>query len=216
MGVCVRSALHGDEATLAITTDVANDGDATRACHVVWTVFDAEGRQILRAASSSLSVPARTTHAIEHTARLTAPALWSVETPHLYRLQTQIVADSRAVDDVDTRFGIRTVRFDAEKGFSLNGKPLKLNGTCNHQDFAGIGSALPDRIHDFRVNALKAMGANAWRSSHNPPAPEFLDACDRLGMLVIDETRRMSSDDEGLSELSRMIRRDRNHPCVIL
>jgi beta-galactosidase len=93
---------------------------------------------------------------------------------------------------------------------------VKLKGTCNHQDHAGVGSALPDRLHEWRIEKLKAMGSNAYRTSHNPPAPELLDACDRLGMLVIDETRMMSSDEEGLSQLSRMIRRDRNHPSVIL
>jgi beta-galactosidase len=215
-GVCVRSALQGDAATISIATDVANDGDMARTCRVVSTILDANGQKVLRTASGPISIAAKTTHTATQSARLTAPALWSVETPTLYRVYTQIMADGHVVDDATTPFGIRTVHFDAEKGFLLNGKSLKLKGTCNHQDFAGIGTALPDRIHDFRVEALKAMGANAYRSSHNPPAPEFLEACDRLGMLVIDETRRMASDEEGLSALSRMIRRDRNHPCIML
>ncbi len=106
------------------------------------------------------------------------------------------------------------MHFDADRGFFLNGTRVEIQGTCNHQDHAGVGSGLPDRLQAFRVGKLKEMGANAYRTSHNPPTPELLDACDQLGMLVLDETRMMSSNDEGLSELERMIRRDRNHPCV--
>ena len=122
----------------------------------------------------------------------------------------------RSIDDAVVAFGIRSIRFDSEKGFFLNGKPVKLNGTCNHQDHAGVGAALPDRLQHWRIEKLKEFGCNAYRSSHNPPAPELLDACDRLGMLVIDETRRMSSDEESMADLARMIRRDRNHPSIIL
>jgi beta-galactosidase len=121
-----------------------------------------------------------------------------------------------ATDECATTFGIRTIRFDADEGFFLNGKPVKIKGTCNHQDHAGVGSALPDRIQYYRIEKLKEMGVNGYRTSHNPPTPELLDACDQLGMLVMDETRTMSSNPEALSDLERMIRRDRNHPSVIL
>jgi beta-galactosidase len=120
------------------------------------------------------------------------------------------------VDDAVTFFGIRSTHFDPEKGFFLNGEPVKLNGTCNHQDHAGVGAAVPDRLQYWRIEKLKEFCCNAYRMSHNPPAPELLDACDRLGMLVIDETRRMSSDEESMADLARMIRRDRNHPSIIL
>ena len=101
------------------------------------------------------------------------------------------------MDRYETRFGIRTVAFDAEKGFLLNGKPVKLKGTCNHQDHAGIGAALPDAVQYYRIRKLQEMGCNSLRTSHNPPTPELLDACDELGMLVFDETRMMSSNPEG-------------------
>ena len=116
----------------------------------------------------------------------------------------------------ETPFGFRTLRFDADLGFFLNGKPLKLLGTCNHQDHAGVGVAIPDRLFEYRVRRLLEMGSNAYRCAHNPPAPELLDACDRLGMLVLDETRHLNSNPEGLAQLESLIRRDRNHPCVIL
>src|SRR6185369_249302 len=122
----------------------------------------------------------------------------------------------RPVDRDETTFGVRTVSFDADKGFFLNGKRVEIKGTCNHQDHAGVGAALPDRLQYFRIEKLKEMGSNAYRTSHNPPTPELLDACDKLGMLVMDETRMMSSNPEGLSQLQRLVRRDRNHPCVFI
>ncbi len=113
-------------------------------------------------------------------------------------------------------FGYRTIRFDAKRGFFLNDEPVKLLGTCNHQDHAGVGVAVPDSIHEFRIRQLKEMGCNAYRCSHNPPARELLDACDRLGMLVMDENRNFGSSPEHLRQLEAMVKRDRNHPSVIL
>ena len=108
------------------------------------------------------------------------------------------------------------MKFDAEKGFFLNGKSVKLKGTCNHQDHAGLGAALPDAVQYYRIRKLQEMGCNSLRTSHNPPTPELLDACDELGMLVFDETRMMSSNPEGLSQFENLVRRDRNHPSVFM
>src|SRR2546425_12911123 len=124
--------------------------------------------------------------------------------------------DGNAADESETPFGSRPIPFDPVKGFLLNDRPVKIKGTCNHQDFAGVGIALPDRIHFHRVEKLKEMGSNAYRMSHNLPTQVLLDACDQLGMLVMDETRMMSSSPEGLEQLETMIRRDRNHPSVII
>lgn len=215
-GIAVRSSLRGNTAEIGVTTELANDSDAAAKAQIVSTILDPQGRAVARFATMPNRLAAQETRTITQTATLHAPALWSPDAPHLYTLVTEVVADGRLVDDCVTPFGIRSVHFDPEKGFFLNGRPLKLKGTCNHQDFVGVGSALPDAFHAFRISAVKTIGSNAWRTAHNPPAPEFLDACDRLGLLVLDETRRMASDEEGLSELSRMIRRDRNHPSVIL
>jgi len=154
------------------------------------------------------------------------PALWSVETPQRYTLHTEIQQGGRVVDATDTPFGIRTIRFDAEKGFFLNGKPVKIKGTCNHQDFAGVGVAMPDSLLYWRVKKLKEMGSNAYRMSHNPPTTELLDACDRLGMLVMDENRHLGDTESGkasqetpyadLHEVRSMVLRDRNHPSIIM
>jgi len=144
------------------------------------------------------------------------PLLWSPETPNLYKLITTVESDGKVVDREETSFGIRTIAFDATNGFLLNGKRYQIQGTCNHQDHAGVGSAMPDALQYFRVKKLKEMGCNAIRTSHNAPTPELLDACDRLGVLVMDENRRFDDSDYESNELSDLILRDRNHPSVFI
>src|SRR5208283_2193073 len=144
------------------------------------------------------------------------PKLWSIETPYLHTLKTVLRSDGIIVDTYETNFGIRTVRFDPNEGFFLNGKHLKIKGTADHQDHAGVGIAIPDALQEFRVKRLKAMGSNAIRTAHNPPSPELLDACDRLGMLVLDENRLMGINQEHFDCLERFMKRDRNHPSVVL
>jgi beta-galactosidase len=214
-GTFVRSTAAGQGATLAITTEVANESDAARVCDVASTVIDPAGKPV-GAARGRVTVAPWTTASLDQQIVLTQPALWSLETPNLYRLDTEILDGPRTADRYATTFGVRAIRFDAAQGFSLNERPVKVKGTCNHQDHAGVGAAIPDRLHAWRIARLKAMGSNAYRTSHNPPAPAMLDACDRLGMLVMEETRRMSADPEALDELERMIRRDRNRPSVFL
>jgi beta-galactosidase len=139
---------------------------------------------------------------------------WSPENPKLYKLVTTIEADGKVVDSKETEFGIRTVAFDKDKGYLLNGQPYVLKGTCNHQDMAGVGAALPDALQYFRIAKLKEFGCNAYRCSHNPPTSELLEACDHLGMVVMDESRLLGSDSENLRKWEDLIRRDRNHPSV--
>jgi beta-galactosidase len=214
-GTFVRTTAAGAGANVILTTEVANESDAPRACEVVSTISDPGGKPV-GMARGAVTVAAWSTASLDQQIVLDRAALWSVETPQLYRLDTQIVADGAVTDRYATPFGVRSIRFDADLGFFLNEIPVKLKGTCNHQDHAGVGGAVPDRLNAFRVERLKAMGSNAYRTTHNAPSPSLLDACDRLGMLVLDETRRMSVDPEALDELSRMVRRDRNRPSVIL
>ena len=214
-GTFVRSELARGSATLTIATQVDNDADQATSCQIAQAVLDAAGRPLATARSQTVTVAAWARAEVTQQLDLQAPALWSPETPALYTLVTTVVeSGGAAVDRYRTPFGVRTVRFDAEKGFLLNGAPLVIKGTCNHQDHAGVGSALPDRLQAYRIERLKEMGANAYRASHNPPTPELLDACDRLGMLVLDETRMFMSTDEALSQLERLILRDRNRPSV--
>ena len=143
------------------------------------------------------------------------PTRWDVDNPKLYTLKVELIKDDVAIDEESARIGFRTFSVDAEKGFFLNGRPLKIKGTCNHQDHAGVGVAVPDSVQYYRIQRLKEMGTNAYRCSHNLPNKEILDACDELGMIVMDENRRFESRDEVLGYLDIMVRRDRNHPCVI-
>ena len=152
-----------------------------------------------------------------------ATELWSPETPNLYKLITTVeimaggaLMENGVLDREETTFGIRTVGFDATNGFLLNGKHYEIYGTCNHQDAAGVGAAIPDALQEFRVKQLKEFGCNAIRTSHNPPTPELLDVCDRLGMLVLDESRLMGSDSENMKKWDDQIRRDRNHASVAI
>ncbi len=145
---------------------------------------------------------------------INSPVLWSPENPKLYKLITTVEVDGKVVDRKETEFGIRTFAFDKDKGFLLNGQPYELKGTCNHQDMAGVGAALPDALQYFRIAKLKEFGDNAYRTSHNPPTPELLEACDHLGMIVMDESRLLGSDSENLKKWEEQIRRDRNHASV--
>ncbi len=215
-GTLARAEVRGGEAVVRIRTEVENNAKTRQEARVISTVLDPAGKEVAKAASEAFGVEDAGERTIEQTVRVARPALWSLEERNLYRLVTEVEAGGKVVDRYETRFGIRTARFDAERGFFLNGKPLKIKGTCNHQDHAGIGVALPDAVQYYRVRKLQEMGCNAMRTSHNPPTPELLDACDELGMLVMDETRMLSSNPEGLAQFEHMIRRDRNHPSVIL
>jgi len=144
------------------------------------------------------------------------PDLWTLENPVLYKVKTVVYVDDKVVDHSITSCGFRTIKFTADSGFFLNDKWVKIKGTCNHQDHAGVGTAVPDAIWDFRLKKLKEMGVNANRCSHNPPSNEFLDACDRNGILVMDENRNFNVSPEYQRQLEWMVRRDRNHPSIIL
>jgi beta-galactosidase len=210
-----KDNVPGGPAELHFQARLANASGSTMEATVTWTVLAPDGARVANTQQSA-AVAARSSLDVEQTARVRAPELWAPETPKLYRLVTEVTRAGKLVDRVDTEFGIRTVAFDPDKGFLLNGKPYLVKGTCNHQDHAGVGSALPDRLQYFRVAKLKEMGSNAYRTAHNPPTPELLEACDRLGMLVMDENRLLGSDAMHVRWLEDMVGRDRNHPSVVL
>jgi beta-galactosidase len=202
-------------AEVDILTTVLNEGGDYTDCELTSTVLEASGREVATDTDDATLEPGEATE-FAQTIIFDNPQLWDVDSPVLYTLRTEVVSEGEVVDVYETPFGIRQFYFDAEQGFVLNGRPLKLKGTCNHQDHAGVGVAVPDRVNEYRIERLREMGSNAYRTAHNPPTPELLDACDRLGMLVMDENRHLSSSPEGLSDLESMILRDRNHPCIIL
>ena len=202
-------------AYMTVKTTITNvsAGDAT--VSVVSRIVDVAGDTVATARGSHI-IPAGETQEVTENTIITRPRLWSLEMPYLYHLITTIGQEGRAIDVTQTPFGIRTLRFDANDGFFLNGKSVKIQGTCNHQDFAGVGIAVPDTLETWRVQQLKKMGGNGWRMSHNPPTPELLDACDKLGMLVMDENRHLGDSPDNLAEVAGMVQRDRNHPSIIL
>ena len=214
-GSVVRSALTPQGATLAIATDVVNSSDATVTGTLRRWVAGPDGVRVETLPDTPFLLDGGVQQTLVQTAQIAAPRLWSVATPDLHTLHAEVMIGGRVVDRHTTDFGIRTVAFDPERGFLLNGQAVKLLGTCNHQDHAGVGTAIPDALHGWRVDQLRAMGSNAWRSAHNPPATALLDLCDARGMLMIVEARLNSSDDEAMDQLDRILRRDRNHPCVI-
>ncbi|HEV6964670.1 beta-galactosidase GalA [Roseateles sp.] len=195
---------------------LANTGPEVASARVEVAVFDAAGQRVAGGSSAAVSVVPQGEALAKLTVRVAAPRLWSIDAPNLYTVRTTVLRDGKPVDAVDTTVGFRTIRFDAKQGFLLNGQPLKLKGTSNHQDHAGVGVAMPDSLWEFRLRKLKEMGSNAYRTAHNPPAKELLDAADRLGMLVMDETRHFNASTEYLQQLRWLVRRDRNHPSVIL
>jgi beta-galactosidase len=214
-GAFVTSEIGNKSAVITAGTTVVNEGKKEAAFEIVQTINDAAGKPVTKGKLQKLILKPGESKEYRCILKVKNPNLWSLESPSLYKLNTSLRSKDIIIDNYETTFGIRSVRFDPNEGFFLNGKNVKLKGTNNHQDHAGVGVALPDALQDFRIATLKSMGSNAYRCSHNPPTPELLDACDRLGMLVLDENRLMGSSPEHFQQLERLMLRDRNHPCVI-
>ncbi len=230
-GVYVRPQVQGPEtdpvpaATLHIETTVVNSTTQPQTVEVRSAISAPDGNEQLAGSTQAHLGPGETRVVVTEIEEPKA-RLWSVEKPRLYRLVSSVIRHGAAADSTETAFGIRTIRFDAAKGFFLNGQPVKLKGTCNHQDFSGVGIGMPDSLLSWRIKKLKEMGSNAYRCSHNPPAAELLDACDRQGMLVMDETRHLGdtyaaktpngTPATDLADLKAMLLRDRNHPSIII
>ncbi|MEO6732534.1 MAG: beta-galactosidase GalA [Ferruginibacter sp.] len=214
-GTFVTSHVKANTADIRVQVTVLNEDKTTRAFDIVNTIVNAEGKTIATNTIKELNLSSFKDKDFFCTMPVVDPLLWSLENPYLYKLITTISDRETIIDKYETTFGVRTIRFDASEGFFLNGKPVKLQGTNNHQDHAGVGAAMPDALQDFRIKTLKDFGCNAYRCSHNPPTPELLEACDRLGMLVIDENRLLGITSTHFNEVKKLILRDRNHPSII-
>jgi len=216
-GTFITTEVAEGTATVKIKTEILNEETQGVAVQVEQVVMDAQGKVVATSEAQTLSAVPGVVTPCSTSIQLARPALWSLEHPTLYKVVTLVQRDGGSIADrYESTFGIRTIRFDPNEGFFLNGQHVILKGTNNHQDHAGVGVALPDALQEFRIARLKEMGSNAYRCSHNPPTPELLEACDRLGMLVIDENRLIAPSPEQHDELEKLIRRDRNHPSVIL
>ena len=219
--------VSGGQARIAVKTRLANESGSRSKLVLRTVIYGHSGAAAGRAETNSEAAPGEPTE-IGQEIVIDQPALWSPESPNLYHAVTQVFQDGRAVDEVSTPFGVRSIDWSVEKGFRLNGTPLKMNGGCVHHDHGPLGAAAFDRAEERRVQILKEAGFNAIRTSHNPPSPAFLDACDRLGMLVMDEafdcwSRGKNRQDYNVvfkdwwqRDLESMVLRDRNHPSVVM
>lgn len=215
-GVYVRSNLEKGEAEVTIETEVTNASLQHATCSVEAFLIDKRGEVIGADHVASLVLKSGSTEKAMQTIHVVNPELWSPDHPSRYKAVVVVKTGGKTTDSLTIRMGIKHVEFSADSGFFLNGEPVKIKGVCNHQDHAGIGLAMPDHLHYYRIGLLKQMGVNAFRTSHNAPTPELLDACDSLGMLVLDEQRLLNSSPEYMGQFERLIRRDRNHPSVFL
>jgi beta-galactosidase len=212
----VRTSLTGSFAAFSLATTVVNEGKQAQSARVTWQILDAAGKTVASAEAPAQTVAVDSSAGFAATAKLPNARLWSVEEPNLYTAIVSVESEGKPRDAERVCFGVRTAAFDADKGFFLNGKSVKIQGTCNHQDHAGVGAAVPDRLQWFRLGVLREMGCNAVRTSHNMPTPEWVEACDRMGIMMMCETRQMSSSPEGLAQLEAMVKRYRNSPSIII
>lgn len=219
--------VEAEQAWVNVRTRIRNDGPAARDCTLVTTIVDLDSAAVA-AARQQHPIAAGQEHEAVQLLRLARPHLWSIDDPYLYRMHSELYDGDQIVDEYDTPLGVRTICFDANQGFLLNGQRVKINGVCLHHDGGCVGAAVPERVLERRLELLKVMGCNGIRSSHYPPAPELLDMCDRMGFVVMDEAFdewAQARHDYGYhddfaqwwaTDLTSMLQRDRNHPCVVL
>ncbi|MCF7974721.1 MAG: DUF4982 domain-containing protein [Phycisphaerae bacterium] len=239
-GVFVTTPEVTDEkAVVRIETTVRNDHETSLTVVINSEILAPQARDNVKVATM-VSMEAGQSQTLVQTLVLPHPKRWSLEDPVLYAVNSELETPQGLSHQMTTPFGIRTIRFDADQGFFLNDRSLKLKGVCLHHDAGSVGAAVPDQVLERRLRLMKALGANAIRSSHNPPAPELLDLCDRIGLLVKDEAfdeftppknKWVAGRNQGqpsrfgygevfsewsVRDMEDLVRRDRNHPCVIL
>ena len=219
--------VNEQSASVKVQTKVSNGSKSSAPVNLTTIIQDATGREVARAAERN--VAAKGSHAeVSQTLSLSAPMLWSDDRPYVYKVISQLEQGGTVLDRYETPLGVRTFRFDVEKGFFLNGKPVKIRGTCNHHDLGSLGTAVNTRALERQLQLLKGMGVNGLRTSHNPPAPELLELADRMGFIVMDEAFDMWKiektkydyhldwDEWHKRDLEDMVLRDRNHPSVFI
>nr|WRX36683.1 hypothetical protein [uncultured bacterium] len=222
-GVFVRT----NGTTVEIDTEVANTNNAAEKPALKISIINAAGN-VVASVQTEVELAASDTQTISQQIKLARPERWSLESPTLYTALSEVLLDGEPIDRVETRFGVRDVQWKPETGMWLNGMNVKLQGVCNHQDAGALGTAVPDKVLRFRIEQLKTMGCNAIRTSHNPQTPVFYDICDEVGMLVMDEIfdgwGRKAANDYGAHyfndwwqrDLTDWIKRDRNHPSIVI
>ncbi|HLG40782.1 MAG TPA: glycoside hydrolase family 2 TIM barrel-domain containing protein, partial [Chitinophagaceae bacterium] len=216
-------SVSSKKAMVKISMDLA--GESSQSADIITTIVSKEGKTVSVTTQRSISIDKKN---ISQDFTITNPVLWSIENPYLYKAITKIISAGKVTDEHTTTFGIRTYHFDADKGFFLNDKPVKIVGVCNHHDLGCLGTAINTRALERQLEILKGMGINGIRTSHNPPAPELLDLCDKMGFIVMDEAFDMwkrsktkydyslDFDEWHKKDLTDQILRDRNHSSVFM
>lgn len=206
-------SVSSDKTSVSMKTTLKNEYKVAKNVTLVSKIVDQKGN-ILDSETSTLAVEPYSSIEIAQSGAIKNPLLWSPETPNLYKVLTEVYDNENIVDTYETTFGVRTIEFN-RSGFFLNGKLYPVKGTSNHQDFACIGVALPDKINWYKLKLLKNVGCNGYRT-HHPSTPEMLNICDSMGILVLAENRYLSSTEEGLEDLTTLLHRDRNHPSIFI
>ena len=216
----------GESATIRVENTVENHTSSAAEAEVETALLDPKGSEIARL-RTGVTVPAGGSSPAFANITVAKPQLWDIKTPRLYTAVTRVFVAGKLVDATETPFGIRTFAFTANDGFHLNGRRVQLNGVCLHSDLGPLGMAFNTRAMERELQIMQDMGVNAVRTSHNPPAPELLDLCDRMGMVVWDEAfdkwdgtatlpKGVSIPEHGRKQYTNFVRRDRNHPCVVV
>ncbi|MBR4253861.1 MAG: DUF4982 domain-containing protein [Lentisphaeria bacterium] len=213
-GIMVNAEVKIDGWDVNGYVNLVNDGVSDLAPSLDIEILDPEGRKV-ESKRFLPTLPANQTVRIPYSIRVYTPKTWSPDSPSLYKFKATLKNEARIFDEKTVNFGFRVFKFDFTNGFSINSKPIKIKGVCNHQDHAGVGVAVPAAIEEFRIKKLKEMGANAYRCAHNPPSENILDLCDKYGLLVIDENRAFNVGPDWLDYVRAQVRRDRHHPSII-
>lgn len=216
-GIFIKSTpdLRTKSAKIELTADIQNLGTESGNLTIKAEICSADGA-VIAAAESEVTAEAYETVRFNMTKEIESAELWDINNPYLYTAVVRVYDGGNMLDEQTVTFGIRHTRFDSETGFYLNGRNIKIKGLCLHHDHAGVGIGIPDSVNEYRIKQIMGMGANAVRISHYPASPVLLDICDRLGVLVFEEQRRMSSAPDDIECLKAMVKRDRNHPSIFL
>ena len=213
-GVYVRpEKIDSDKWQVTIETEVFNDKFEDVSAEIVHSVYDQDDKPVSNV-GGNLDILLRDKNTSVCKTIVENPELWDIDRPYLYTVVTEIKVDGEILDTYKTRFGFRTFELNKDTGFWLNGRQVKIKGMCAHQDFGLTGKAVPDNIHRYKIELIKEMGANGFRTSHYPHSEATMDALDELGFIVLDETRWYESSDEGKEQLEMLVKRDRNRPSV--
>ena len=214
-GIFAYSSTKGNNATVTVETSISNETAASGEYSVRSFLNTRDGKRVANSKEQKITIGAGAAAQIKQSLTISNPLMWDLDNPYLYRVGVELLRNGKMIDAQQIKFGIRNIEIKPN-GLFLNGKHVKILGTNNHQDHAGLGSALPDYLQYYRIGLLKNMGSNAYRTSHNAPTPELLDACDSLGMLVMSEQRLLNSGAESMNQFERLVIRDRSRASIFM